>query len=171
VNVGVAVGQPVVGQGVGVNVCVGVFVTVNVGVIVGVSVIVGVGAFTTVTDPPLTAGVGSDAPFTPDSCTFCKFTALTPLPFPCSVMVASRPPPLGPGGVFPSVLQTNVNNPGCGSGWKHVTVLNVLPRNGPTLAETTEETLGLVTRVNWNAPSPLIPAAITSTVPFCPPKI
>jgi hypothetical protein len=122
----VGVGQPPVGQGVGVSVLVGVFV------IVGVSVIVGDGGSTTVTAPAPTAGAGRTAPFARESWTSCSVSGLTPLPSPCSVIVARMPDPVGPAGRLPSVLHTKVKSPGGMPGWKQVTERPVLPRNGPS---------------------------------------
>ena len=165
VFVTVGVGQPPVGHGVGVSVGLGVFV------IVGVLVMVGVGGSTTATAPIPSAGVGRLVPLTRERKTSWIVIALTPLLVPCSVRVARTPDPLGPAGVVPNVSQTYAKSPADTVGWKHVTALSVLPRNGPSCTPVTDVMAGFNAIVNSNAPSWVMFAAAMLIVVSEPLKI
>lgn len=127
VRVIVGVGQPSVGHGVGEVVGVGESVDV------GVSVIVGVGGSTTWMEPPTVVGLGSTEASTEASVTPWSVRELAPAALPWSVKIARMPDPEGPGGDAPSVLHTNVRDPGDVGGWLHETERPVLPKNGPAV--------------------------------------
>ncbi|MDP3766941.1 MAG: hypothetical protein Q8S13_02910, partial [Dehalococcoidia bacterium] len=147
VAVAVDVGQPVVGQGVAVGVSVGVSVAVGVevavgqpvgkqgvavavfvGVRVGVAVAVGVGLRTaTLAFWMFDTGIWTGSSWTRTG-TSIRITSVsckgdrpeTPLRA-SSVTTASRPLPLWPGGLEPSVLQLNRTEPGPKNGGRQLT--------------------------------------------------